>query len=81
MDRTITYTAVGLGLIQMYMSLNEYDSAIIVGLLASTLWIIHQYRNAGLDIWTVYMLVGFLVQLYIMRARQKRKRRVVGHIP
>ena len=65
--------AFGIGFYQMYSELkksSEFDESsknkVILSLIASCLWLIHQSRKYGLNASTVYTSSGLLVQLYIL---------------
>ena len=65
--------AFGIGFIQMYqdfMKSDEMDekskSAIVLSLIASSLWLIYQSRKYGMNFTVAYTGVGLLLQLYIL---------------
>ena len=65
--------AFGIGFIQMYqdyMRSEEMDekskNAVLLSLLASTLWLIYQSRKYGMNFTVAYTGVGLLLQLYLL---------------
>ena len=80
----IASIAFGIGFVLMYKDLEESDkigverkNVILLGLLSSLLWFVHQYRRYGLNMTTVYTSVGIVVQLYILnRILLKEKDRI-----
>ncbi len=69
----IASIAFGIGFVLMYKDLEESDkidverkNMILLGLLSSLLWFVHQYRRYGLNMTTVYTSTGIAVQLYIL---------------
>jgi hypothetical protein len=73
MDDIISSVAMSIGLFQLYdqvRSVEEIDTnkknAILLGMFASCLWFIFQYRKYGLNMTTLYTSAGLVVQLYIL---------------
>ena len=65
--------AFGIGFIQMYqdyMRSEEMDekskNAVLLSLLASTLWLIYQSRKYGMNFTVAYTGIGLLLQLYLL---------------
>jgi hypothetical protein len=65
--------AFGVGFIQMYQDYLKSDtlsedakSSVILGLIASTLWLIHQSKKYGMNFTVAYTSVGLVLQLYIL---------------
>jgi hypothetical protein len=44
----------------------EQKNVILLGLVSSLLWFVHQYRRYGINMTTVYTSVGMIVQLYVL---------------
>lgn len=80
----IASIAFGIGFVLMYKDLEESHkidverkNVILLGLLSSLLWFVHQYRRYGFNMTTVYTSVGIVVQLYILnRILLKEKDRI-----
>lgn len=73
MDEIISSVAIGLGFIQLYQKLQNVDeidisakNTILLGISASVLWLIYQYRKHGINMTTIYTSAGLLVQLYLL---------------
>tara|TARA_B110000238_G_scaffold171922_1_gene190101 strand:- start:200 stop:463 length:264 start_codon:yes stop_codon:yes gene_type:complete len=69
----IASIAFGLGFVLMYKDLKNSDTVdveqknvILLGLVSSLLWFVHQYRRYGINMTTVYTSVGMIVQLYVL---------------
>ena len=65
--------AFGIGFIQMYQDYIKSDTltpeaknSVLLGLLASCLWLIYQSRKYGMNFTVAYTGVGLLLQLYIL---------------
>jgi hypothetical protein len=65
--------AFGIGFIQMYDDVRNSDTLdkkaknrIILGVMASILWLIYQSRKYGMNATTMYTSIGLLVQLYLL---------------
>ncbi len=75
MDQLIATTAFGLGFVQMieevrtvkYIKKN-LKNTIILGTITNILWIVYQYRTQGQSLTVLYMLIGLVIQLYILRS-------------
>jgi len=69
----IASIAFGIGFVLMYRDIEHSDkidverkNIILLGLISSLLWFVHQYRRYGLNMTTVYTSTGIIVQLYIL---------------
>jgi hypothetical protein len=69
----IASIAFGIGFVLMYRDIEHSDkidverkNVILLGLISSLLWFVHQYRRYGLNMTTVYTSTGIIVQLYIL---------------
>ena len=69
----IASIAFGIGFVLMYRDIEQSDkidveqkNVILLGLISSLLWFVHQYRRYGLNMTTVYTSTGIIVQLYIL---------------
>lgn len=69
----IASIAFGIGFVLMYRDIEHSDkidverkNVILMGLISSLLWFVHQYRRYGLNMTTVYTSTGIIVQLYIL---------------
>jgi len=65
--------AFGIGFVQMYQDYLKSDTlseeakgSVLLGLLASSLWLIYQSRKYGMNFTVAYTTVGLLLQLYIL---------------
>ena len=65
--------AFGIGFIQMYQDYMNSDTltteaknSVLLGLLASSLWLIYQSRKYGMNFTVAYTSVGLILQLYIL---------------
>jgi hypothetical protein len=72
-NNVVAAFAFGIGFIQMYqdyMRSEEMDekskNAVLLSLLASTLWLIYQSRKYGMNFTVAYTGVGLLLQLYLL---------------
>jgi hypothetical protein len=43
-------------------------NTIILGTITNILWIVYQYRTQGQSLTVLYMLIGLVIQLYILRS-------------
>jgi len=75
MDQLIATTAFGLGFVQMIEEVRtvkdinvNLKNTIILGTITNILWIIYQYRTQGQSLTVLYMLIGLVIQLYILRS-------------
>ena len=72
-NEIIASIAFGIGFVLMYRDIEHSDkidverkNVILLGLISSLLWFVHQYRRYGLNMTTVYTSTGIIVQLYIL---------------
>ena len=72
-DNIVAAFAFGIGFIQMYqdyMKSDEMDAksknAILLSLIASSLWLIYQSRQYGMNFTVAYTTLGLLLQLYLL---------------
>jgi hypothetical protein len=72
-NNIVATAAFGIGFIQMYqdyMRSDEMDekskNAVLLSLLASSLWLIYQSRKYGMNFTVAYTGVGLLLQLYLL---------------
>jgi Na+/proline symporter len=72
-NNVVAAFAFGIGFIQMYqdyMRSEEMDekskNAVLLSLLASTLWLIYQSRKYGMNFTVAYTGIGLLLQLYLL---------------
>jgi hypothetical protein len=72
-NNIVAAAAFGIGFIQMYqdyMRSDEMDekskNAVLLSLLASSLWLIYQSRKYGMNFTVAYTGVGLLLQLYLL---------------
>jgi len=82
-DDKIAFVAIVIGLAQMVMLVNKlintddisYYSVnyVVAGIMASTLWIIYQYRK-GANFSVVYSTAGLFIGLYILQRVLKEKK-------
>lgn len=75
MDQLIATTAFGLGFVQMIEEVRSVKdinvnlkNTIILGTITNILWIVYQYRTQGQSLTVLYMLIGLVIQLYILRS-------------
>ena len=80
----IAIIAFGLGFVLMYKDLKNSDTVdveqknvILLGLVSSLLWFVHQYRRYGINMTTVYTSVGMIVQLYVLNKILLKEKSVV----
>jgi hypothetical protein len=69
----IASIAFGLGFVLMYKDLENSDTVdvkqkniVLLGLVSSILWLVHQYRRYGINMTTMYTSTGLMVQLYVL---------------
>jgi hypothetical protein len=72
-NNVVAAFAFGIGFIQMYqdyMKSDEMDAksknAILLSLIASSLWLIYQSRQYGMNFTVAYTTLGLLLQLYLL---------------
>jgi hypothetical protein len=72
-NNAVAVIAFGIGFIQMYQDYmrsdtltSEAKNSVLLGLLASCLWLIYQSRKYGMNFTVAYTGVGLLLQLYIL---------------
>ena len=72
-NNTVAALAFGIGFIQMYKDYIRSDemdakskNAVLLGLVASSLWLIYQSRKYGMNFTVAYTTVGLILQLYIL---------------
>jgi len=72
-NNVVAAFAFGIGFIQMYQDYMRSDTmtpeaknSVLLGLLASCLWLIYQSRKYGMNFTVAYTGVGLLLQLYIL---------------
>lgn len=72
-DNLIAAFAFGVGFIQMYqeyMRSEEVDektkSSVLLGLVASILWLIYQSRKYGMNFTVAYTTAGLVLHIYIL---------------
>ena len=72
-NNVVAAFAFGIGFIQMYQDYMKSDTltpeakgSVLLGLLASCLWLIYQSRKYGMNFTVAYTSVGLLLQLYIL---------------
>ena len=72
-DNVIAAVAFGIGFIQMYQDLIKSEkvdekskNAVILSIIASSLWFIYQSRKYGMNFTVAYNGVGLVLQLYIL---------------
>lgn len=72
-NNLIAAVAFGIGFIQMYqdyMKSDEMDekskNAILLSIFASSLWLIYQSRQYGMNFTVAYTGVGLLLQMYLL---------------
>ena len=72
-NEIIASIAFGIGFVLMYRDIEHSDkidverkNVILLGLISSLLWFVHQYRRYGLNMTTMYTSTGIIVQLYIL---------------
>ncbi len=75
----LSVSAFTLGFIQMYGRMKmdidvSIKNAVILSIVTSTLWVIIQYRNQGVNVTTVYTSTGLVVQLYILKRIMDKER-------
>lgn len=75
MDQLIATTAFGLGFVQMIEEVRtvkdinvNLKNTIILGTITNILWIVYQYKTQGQSLTVLYMLIGLVIQLYILRS-------------
>ena len=80
----IASIAFGLGFVLMYKDSKNSDTVdveqknvILLGLVSSLLWFVHQYRRYGINMTTVYTSVGMIVQLYVLNKILLKEKSVV----
>tara|TARA_R110001632_G_scaffold198701_1_gene321043 strand:- start:232 stop:489 length:258 start_codon:yes stop_codon:yes gene_type:complete len=69
----IASLAFGIGFIQMYSDVKNSDELdkkakkrLILGVIASLLWLTYQSRKYGVNTTTMYTTIGLLVQVYLL---------------
>ena len=84
LNQIIASIAFGLGFVLMYKDLKNSDTVdveqknvILLGLVSSLLWFVHQYRRYGINMTTVYTSVGMIVQLYVLNKILLKEKSVV----
>jgi len=72
-NNVIAAVAFGIGFIQMYQDLKRSEevdekskNAVMLGGLASIMWLIYQSRKYGMNFTVAYTGVGLLIQLYVL---------------
>ena len=72
-DNVIAAVAFGIGFIQMYQDLIKSEkvdekskNAVILSIIASSLWFIYQSRNYGMNFTVAYTGIGLAIQVYIL---------------
>ncbi len=72
-DNIVAAFAFGIGFIQMYqdyMKSDEMDAksknAVLLSLIASSLWLIYQSRKYGMNFTVAYTTLGLILQLYLL---------------
>ncbi|AFC34953.1 hypothetical protein OtV6_045c [Ostreococcus tauri virus RT-2011] len=72
-NNVIAAVAFGIGFIQMYQDLKRSEevdekskNAVMLGVLASIMWLIYQSRKYGMNFTVAYTGVGLLIQLYVL---------------
>lgn len=72
-NNVVAAFAFSIGFIQMYQDYMKSDtltpeakSSVLMGLLASSLWLIYQSRKYGMNFTVAYTTVGLVLQLYIL---------------
>ena len=72
-NNVVAAIAFGIGFIQMYQDYIKSDTltpeakgSVLLGLLASSLWLIYQSRKYGMNFTVGYTTMGLLLQLYIL---------------
>lgn len=72
-DNVLAAIAFGIGFIQMYQDLKRSEevdekskNAVMLGVLASIMWLIYQSRKYGMNFTVAYTGVGLLIQLYVL---------------
>ena len=72
-NNVVAAFAFGLGFIQMYQDYIRSDeldekskNAILLSLLASSLWLVYQSRKYGMSFMVAYTTLGLILQLYIL---------------
>lgn len=69
----IATAAFGIGFIQMYSDVQNSDeltkkskNRILLGVIASILWLTYQSRKYGINTTTMYTTIGLIVQLFLL---------------
>jgi hypothetical protein len=72
-DNVLAAIAFGIGFIQMHQDFKKSEevdekskNAVMLSILASSLWLIYQSRKYGMNFTVGYTGVGLLLQLYIL---------------
>jgi uncharacterized membrane protein YbaN (DUF454 family) len=72
-NNVVAAVAFGIGFIQMYQDYTKSDTltteaknSVLLGLLASCLWLIYQSRKYGMNFTVAYTTLGLVLQLYIL---------------
>ena len=72
-DNVIAAVAFGIGFIQMYQDLIKSEkvdekskNAVILSIIASSLWFIYQSRKYGMNFTVAYTGIGLAIQVYIL---------------
>jgi dipeptide/tripeptide permease len=73
-NNAVAVIAFGIGFIQMYQDYMRSDdtltpeakNSILLGLVASCLWLIYQSKKYGMNFTVAYTGVGLLLQVYIL---------------
>jgi hypothetical protein len=72
-DNVIAAIAFGIGFIQMYQDLIKSDkvdekskNAVILSVIASSLWLVYQSRKYGMNFTVAYTGIGLAIQVYIL---------------
>jgi uncharacterized membrane protein YbaN (DUF454 family) len=72
-NNAVAAIAFGIGFIQMYQDYMRSDTltpeaknSVLLGLLASCLWLIYQSRKYGMNFTVAYTTLGLVLQLYLL---------------
>jgi uncharacterized membrane protein YbaN (DUF454 family) len=72
-NNAVAVIAFGIGFIQMYQDYMRSDTltpeaknSVLLGLLASCLWLIYQSRKYGMNFTVAYTTLGLVLQLYLL---------------
>lgn len=87
-DNVIAAVAFGIGFIQMYQDLIKSEkvdekskNAVILSIIASSLWFIYQSRKYGMNFTVAYTGIGLAIQVYILNKILIKESEILPDLP